>query len=103
MSPFGPDDRCHAKRPGTKSRSAPGQSANVSTFHGSKPAGIEVLYRRIDRAAHKVCTPLASRGVSRMFLWRDCREQAVANAVASINRPMLTALYRSRTARSASG
>lgn len=69
----------------------------------SKAAGIEVLYGRIDQAARKVCAPLASREVRRMLLWRHCREQAVANAVASINRPMLTALYRSRTAPSASG
>jgi UrcA family protein len=63
----------------------------------SKPEGARILYARIKRAAHKVCAPLASREVRRNFLWRDCYEGAIANAVATVDRPGLTALHRSST------
>jgi UrcA family protein len=59
----------------------------------SKPAGIETLYRRIDYAARQVCAPLAGRDIRRTFLWRECRSEAMAAAVSTINRPMLTALH----------
>jgi UrcA family protein len=67
----------------------------------SNPAGADTLYERIKAAARKVCAPLATKELSRIGLWRDCYEQAVSNAVATIDRPTLTAAHRA--ARSATG
>lgn len=67
----------------------------------SKRAGAETLYRRIRKAARAVCEP-GSLSPGRMGVWRDCIEEAVANAVVSINRPTLTALHRAST-RTATG
>jgi len=67
----------------------------------SRPAGARALYVRIKRAARTVCAPLESRDLHRVALWRDCYEQAVADAVAEIGRPTLTALHS--TSRSPAG
>jgi UrcA family protein len=66
----------------------------------SKPAGVQILYGRIQAAARKVCSPLDdNRQLQRMQQWRDCYETAVADAVTTINRPTLTALHRSSSSR----
>jgi UrcA family protein len=68
----------------------------------SKPAGAQTLYKRIKGAASRVCRPtglyvMASRS------HRKCIETAVADAVAQVDRPSLTALHREQTARTARG
>ena len=66
----------------------------------SNPAGAATLYQRIKAAARTVCAPLESTQLKRHLLWRDCYQQAVSNAVATIDRPTLTALHQAaRTAR----
>jgi UrcA family protein len=70
----------------------------------SKTAGAQTLYKRIKAAAARVCgshgryTTLEPRKV-----WRNCFDTAVANAVAQIDRPTLTALHREETNREARG
>jgi UrcA family protein len=76
---------------------SPAVIVSFSDLDLSKPAGTRVLYKRITNAARQVCQPLARRDLSLMPLWRDCYAEAVARAVAAINRPNLTALQRSRT------
>jgi UrcA family protein len=87
----------------TPAAKVPTVTVSYADLDLSKPAGVEMLYQRIKDAARTVCAPLASKGLTRegvWRLWRDCYEQAVSNAVASINRPTLTALHRAtRTAR----
>ena len=63
-------------------------------FDLSKPAGTQALYRRIKAAARQVCGPLDVRSAPLMRRWQDCYDTTLANAVASMDRPMLTALYR---------
>lgn len=78
----------------------PSVTVSYADLDLSTPFGAQTLYQRIKRAASKVCAPLASKQLARAMLWRDCYEQAVANAVTTINRPTLTALHRaSSTAR----
>jgi UrcA family protein len=70
----------------------------------SKAAGAQALYKRIKFAARRVCgsqggyTYLASQSA-----WRKCYDTAVANAVADVDRPSLTALYKQESNRAASG
>ena len=61
----------------------------------SKPAGVEVLYGRIKQAARNVCSYLDNRQPEHKVLWRRCYSDAVANAIATVDRPTLTALHRS--------
>jgi len=53
-------------------------------------AGAKVLYRRLRRAADQACTiqgSLVNAG------WRACYVKALNSAVASVNKPMVTALH----------
>jgi UrcA family protein len=52
----------------------------------TRPAGAQELYRRIQRAAHKVCE---TYGPSRYD--RSCADHAIARAVATVGAPLLRA------------
>jgi len=60
--------------------------ADLDTTH---PAGMQELYRRLDRAARTVCAPLESELVGSRALaaarYTACVDKAVAGAVAQIN------------------
>lgn len=58
----------------------------------AKPAGAKVLYHRIQAAALEVCRGPASREFQLMGRDRACIEQAIDNAVRSVNSPPLTEL-----------
>jgi UrcA family protein len=74
-------------------------TVNYADLDLSKPAGVEVLYGRIKMAARNVCSYLESR-FEHKVLWRNCYSETVANAIATVDRPTLTALHKaSRTAR----
>jgi UrcA family protein len=60
----------------------------------STPEGAQALYGRIKRAARMVCD-LDDTEPELIALYRECYDDAVANAVAQANRPMLTSLYQS--------
>jgi UrcA family protein len=78
---------------GSPSREPPQVTVNYQELNLSTTAGAKVLYQRIKRAARAVCAPLQDRQAQ----WRDCYGSAIADAVAEIDRPMLTALHRSAT------
>ena len=61
------------------------------------PAGAEELFRRIQRAANKVCWDATDLRVLNDIALRDCVERAVAKAVSEVNDRHLTALYEKRT------
>src|SRR5262245_16198362 len=58
----------------------------------SKPAGAQVLYSRIKKAAYIVCN---GRGtlVERQRFYPACYRDAVTRAVTAINSPLLSALH----------
>jgi UrcA family protein len=62
----------------------------------SKADGAAVLYHRLGHAARIVCTPLESSERLNSAPYRECLAQAVAQAVASINRPMLSQYHAAR-------
>ena len=73
-----------------------GRSVRVSyaDLNLSSPAGAAVLYGRIKRAAGLVCgagsDPIQ---MQRHLIWRACVSGAIANAVATVDSPQLTALH----------
>jgi UrcA family protein len=82
----------------------PQVTVSYSDLDLSKPAGAQTLYKRIKAAASHVCgsrghyTRLESRKV-----WRGCYDTAIADAVAQIDRPSLTALHKEAADRAARG
>ena len=56
-----------------------------------------MLYTRIRSAAKAVCLPEYNWLMEMRELSTQCREQAIARAVADVNAPALTAYYQGRT------
>jgi UrcA family protein len=56
-------------------------------------AGAEVLYRRLRQAADQACTPFGILDAGVRASWRACYDKAMDSAVASVNKPMVTALH----------
>jgi UrcA family protein len=65
---------------------------NVSTFEGAK-----ALYARLGHAAKVVCEPLESAPSFGSTQYERCISKAVADAVASVNRPLVSQYHQSRT------
>jgi UrcA family protein len=77
-----------------------GRSVTVSygDLNISSPAGATVLYGRIKRAAGLVCgTGPNPAEMGRHLIWRACVDGAVADAVATVGSPRLTALHAKTT------
>jgi UrcA family protein len=74
-----------------------GQALPSITLHYSNDAlatddGLKTFYHRLLRAAEKVCPPSPSDPYIVSDAVRECREQAVANAVTKINNSRLAAM-----------
>jgi len=79
------------------------QTVSFADLDLSKPAGAQTLYKRIKAAARHVCGPVDNYTfVTPANAFRQCYAKAIADAVAQIDRPSLTALHREET-RSARG
>jgi UrcA family protein len=74
------------------------QTVSFADLDLSKAAGAQTLYQRIKVAARHVCGP-ADRYtyVTPSNVFRKCFEAAVADAVAQVDRPSLTALHQEQT------
>jgi len=59
----------------------------------NRDSGVATLYSRIRSAATEVCDPLDVLLVKLIRARFDCREDAIARAVADVNSPALTAYY----------
>jgi UrcA family protein len=79
---------------------APTKSVTVSfaDLDLSKTAGAQTLYKRIKGAARRVC---GTKDRYTQESWRKCIEDAIANAVAQVDRPSLTALHKEEANRGA--
>jgi UrcA family protein len=55
--------------------------------------GAKVLYARLRNAARDVCSPFEGRDLIQKSLWRSCFDNAVAAAVAQVNKAGVTALH----------
>ena len=63
----------------------------------SKADGAAVLYSRLRQAAAIVCSPLEGRSLKMAMQYRSCVDHAIAGAVASVDRPMLSQYHSSHT------
>ena len=70
--------------------------ARVVSFHDldlNQKAGVASLYSRIRSAAREVCEPMDEVSIKLLRARFDCRQDAVARAVAEVNSPALTNYY----------
>ena len=70
-------------------------TVRLSDLDLQHPADAAKLYLRIRRAAERACSDgLASGSPLAQPPDRDCMMNAIARAVGTVNRPLLTAIYR---------
>ena len=74
------------------------RAVRVSDLDLSNEASARALIQRIRTTATHVCTRASGRVATDPLLWtsrnfRDCVQNASDRAVASVNQPMVTALY----------
>jgi UrcA family protein len=63
----------------------------------SRIEGASTLYARLRQAARVVCEPLESRQMGLSLKYRACMDKAIADAVTSVDRPLLTQYHQLRT------
>jgi UrcA family protein len=63
----------------------------------SRIEGAAALYARLRGAARAVCEPLESRELALAAKHRVCIDKAITDAVASVNRPLLSQYHQLRT------
>jgi UrcA family protein len=68
-------------------------TVNYRDLNLSTIAGATTLYQRLQGAARSVCDG-PSGGLHAYQEWRSCYEAAIADAVAKVNSPLLTAVHR---------
>jgi UrcA family protein len=74
------------------------QAVSYADLDLSKPAGAQTLYKRIKAAARRVCGPIDHYTyVAPAQAFRECYAKAIADAVAQVDRPSVTALHREQT------
>jgi len=71
---------------------APTKAVRFDDLDISKAAGAKALYRRIQAAAKEVCPLYMSSDLHLVAVQRACIEQAIDNAVRSVNAVALTEL-----------
>jgi UrcA family protein len=72
---------------------SPGDVPSVTVYYGDlnlqKTEGVASLYRRIQRAADRVCARTNSRDLRQIQATRKCTDEAIDRAVVSVNMPAL--------------
>jgi UrcA family protein len=74
----------------------PTVTVSYADLNLDRPEGAAVLYRRIKVAGKDVCSFLESRNPHMVLLWEQCMHKAIADAVAKVDKPVLTAYYRAK-------
>ncbi|MGB7904813.1 MAG: UrcA family protein [Steroidobacteraceae bacterium] len=63
---------------------APRRVVNYGDLNLSRPEGINTLEARIRRAVDSVCEPSGDKRLSRIHVERECRDAALADAMAQV-------------------
>jgi UrcA family protein len=75
----------------------PSQSLTKIVHYGDlnldSKQGAETLYARLRSAAKEVCSPLQSIEMSRQREWKNCFNNALANAVGQVDKTTVSALH----------
>jgi UrcA family protein len=59
----------------------------------NQPAHAQTFYRRIEHAAEVVCTHGNRVGLAQVDDYKSCYQNALSNAIRSLNLPLLTRMY----------
>jgi UrcA family protein len=62
----------------------------------STPQGAAALYNRIRAASEGLCSPSDARDLASTLRWNACVKQAIAGAVAKVDRPALSAVFATK-------
>lgn len=73
------------------------QMVTYKDLNLNSDADTRALYRRIQRAANKVCGEVDVRDLAGMSVKKACLDRAISEAVAAVNSPMLTKVYLAKT------
>jgi UrcA family protein len=79
------------------SDAAPQVKVRYDDLNLATSAGVDILYRRISRAARAVCPDENSRDLGFVAAMQVCRANAVAQAVREVNNPQLALMHAART------
>lgn len=78
----------------------PTQVVSFAELNLNSPTGVATLYRRIQKAADKVCAfPPPGRQLSRVEERNACNARATERAVVLVGVPALTAMHRAKSGR----
>ena len=72
---------------------APTYQVHFGDLNLQSAGGSESLYSRIRKGAEIVCGTFDAREVAKAAQHKHCMEEAIADAVAQVNHPRLTACY----------
>ncbi len=86
-----------AAQASTSALDAPPVVVHYSDLDLSTTAGAEMLYKRIESAAEKVCPSADSQLLIQYRAGVRCRAAVVAQTVAGIHSPQLVAVYEAKT------
>ena len=82
------------------SGAAADETPTLKVFYGDlnleRPEGAAALYRRLRVAADTVCSPVDSTRPQWLQRFEDCMRKSIADAVAKVDNPVLTAYYQSK-------
>ena len=78
---------------------APSKVVKFADLDLSRSEGASVLYQRLRGAAESVCAPLDDRDLARQKSFKACVQSAISAAVATVDRPALTAYCEAKTNR----
>jgi UrcA family protein len=78
----------------------PKQVVSYKDLNLNSNEGTQVLYRRIQGAAHQVCGKVDSRNLQGERVHKACLDRAISQAVTAVNSPMLTRVYLAKTVKS---
>jgi UrcA family protein len=87
----------NSSQAGETDAAAPRITVKYADLDLSNKAGIAVLYQRIEAAAFHVCGSVESRELAQRGRAKTCQDQAISQAVASINKHLLTAEHLAKT------
>jgi UrcA family protein len=71
----------------------PSLVVRYSSYQLATQSGVQEVYRKIVRAAARVCPDADIRNPHAVVIAKACRDQAIARAVHDINNSQLAALY----------
>ena len=75
----------------------PSRKVKYGDLDLNRDAGVAALFSRIKTAAREVCQPTDVFFLNLVRQQYNCREDAVARAVADVNAPLLTSYFLERT------